>query len=346
MNIHLHGVSIRTIAVTLGDEEFDLTDLCTIYDPNEVNRIIKSNGISKLRLASEDVCASDLCEMSAKQILKDYDVNLISGIIFVSQTPDFILPATSASLQHRLGLPKDSVVFDINHGCSGYVYGLYLASLLITSGSCESVLVCAGDVLSRHINPLDKSNRTVFGDAGSVTLIEKGDGDIAFSIMTDGSGAEHLIIPAGGARYPKDENSEMVSVRNDGNMRSDEDFFMNGIEVMNFSVREVPKIIDTVLATKGWNKSDVTLYGFHQANAFILDYLRKIIKIPKESIPIAMGEIGNTSVASIPTMLALEGKRLSQENRLEKTVLCGFGVGLSCSAAALDLSNTTILPIQ
>jgi len=131
-------------------------------------------------------------------------------------------------------------------------------------------------------------------------------------------------------------------VRKDGNMRSDEDLFMNGLEIMNFSLREVPKTVEAVLSCKGWDKSEVTLFGFHQANKFMLDYLRKVLKVPKESLPIAMGETGNTSAASIPTMLTQEGKRLSEENRLEKAVLCGFGVGLSCAAAALDLSRTKI----
>jgi len=342
MNVRLNGLAIRSIAVALGEEEFDLTELCDIYEKDEVNRIIKTNGISKIRVAPEGVCASDLCEKAARLILTDDEIKQIGAVVFVSQTPDYILPATSASLQHRLGISQNAVAFDINHGCSGYVYGLYQASLLVASGSCESVLVCAGDVLTRYVNPLDKSNRTVFGDAGSATLVTKGDSDMAFSIMTDGSGAEHLIIPAGGCRYPKDENSEMVSVRKDGNMRSDEDLFMNGLEIMNFSLREVPKTVEAVLSCKGWDKSEVTLFGFHQANKFMLDYLRKVLKVPKESVPIAMGETGNTSAASIPTMLAKEGKRLSEENRLQKAVLCGFGVGLSCAAAALDLSRTKI----
>ncbi|MDM8517560.1 3-oxoacyl-[acyl-carrier-protein] synthase III C-terminal domain-containing protein, partial [Desulfobacterales bacterium HSG16] len=250
--------------------------------------------------------------------------------------------ATSASLQHRLGLSKNIVSFDLGIGCPGYIYGLYQAALLVSSGSCDAVLVCAGDVITRYVNPLDKSNRTVLGDAGSATIVEKGKGNMAFSFTTDGAGSQHLIIPSGGARYPVDENSEMVSAKEDGNMRSDEDIFMHGMEIMNFSIREVPRAIDTVLAEKGWKKSDVTLFGFHQANKFMLDYLRKIIKVPAESVPVAMGETGNTGPASIPLMLALEHEHLSEENRLNKAVLCGFGVGLSCAAVALDLSETKI----
>ena len=346
MNVKINNVKISAIAATLPDEEFDLTDLCDIYDEDEINRIIKVNGISTIRVAPEEVCASDLCENAANLIFQHYQKENITGIVFVSQTPDYILPSTSSCLQHRLGLSKECVAFDLSNGCPGYIYGLYQAAMLINSGSCESVLVCAGDVITRFINPLDKSNRMVFGDAGSATIVEKGEGSISFSFMTDGSGAEHLIIPAGGCRYPRDENSEMVSVRSDGNMRSDEDLFMNGLEVMNFSMSEVPKRIHSVLSNQGWEKSQITLYGFHQANKFILDYLRKKMNISKTSLPVAMQNTGNTGQASIPLMLTKEYNRLVEENRLEKTVLCGFGVGLSCASASLDLSQTNILPTQ
>jgi len=342
MNVVLNGITVRSISAAIPGEVFELTELYDICEKNEINRIIKTNGISKIRIAPDDVCASDLCEKAARLILTDEDKEKISGIVFVSQTPDYILPATSASLQHRLGISKKCATFDISTGCPGYIYGLFQAALLVSSGSCDSVLVCAGDVISRFVNPLDKSNRMVFGDAGSATIVEKGTGEMAFSIMTDGAGSEHLIIPAGGARYPRDENSEMVSVRKDGNMRSDEDIFMNGLEVMDFAIQEVPKMTDALLAKKGWEKSQVTLFGFHQANKFMLNYLRKIMKISKESVPIAMEETGNAGPASIPLMLTQEHRRLTEENRLGKAILCGFGVGLSCAAIALDLSQTKI----
>jgi 3-oxoacyl-[acyl-carrier-protein] synthase-3 len=342
MDVKINNVKVKSIAAVLPDEEFDLTELSDIYDENELKRIIQVNGISKVRVAPEGICTSDLCEKAANKIFQDYDKKQINGIVFVSQTPDYILPSTSACLQHRLGLSKECVAFDISNGCPGYIYGLHQAAMLINSGSCDSVLVCAGDVITGFINPLDKSNRMVFGDAGSATILEKGSGSISFSMMTDGSGAAHLIIPAGGCRYPVDENSEMVSVRSDGNMRSDEDLDMNGLEIMNFSMSEVPVRINSVLANQGWDKSQVTLFGFHQANKFILDYLRKKMNIPEMALPVAMQETGNTGPASIPLMLTQEHIRLAEENRLEKSVLCGFGVGLSCAAAALDLAGTNI----
>jgi 3-oxoacyl-[acyl-carrier-protein] synthase-3 len=344
MQVKLSRVSVRAAAAAIPNESVDLTDLYDIYEKSEVDQLIAVNGISKVRIAGDGVCASDLCEKAARVILDAEPelVRRISGIVFVSQTPDYILPATSHLLQSRLGISAESAAFDLSTGCPGYIYGLYQAALLVSSGSCDAVLVCAGDVITRYVNPLDKSNRMVFGDAGTATVVEKGSGEMAFSFMTDGTGGEYLMIPAGGARYPADENSETVSVREDGNMRSDEDLYMHGLEIMNFSIREVPRATDRVLSLMGWDKSEISLFGLHQANKFMLEYLRKVLKVSKESVPIAMGETGNTGPASIPLMLSLEHRRLSAENRLQKAVLCGFGVGLSCAAVATDLSHTRI----
>ena len=343
MDVKINNVKVSVIAATLPDEEFDLTALYDIYDEEEIDRIIKVNGISKIRVAPEGLCASDLCENAARLIFQNYEKEKVQGVVFVSQTPDYILPSTSSCLQYRLGLSKECVAFDIMNGCPGYIYGLFQAAMLISSGSCDAVLVCAGDVITPFINPLDKSNRMVFGDAGSATIVEKGSGNLSFSIMTDGSGAAHLIIPAGGCKSPKDENTELVSVRSDGNMRSDEDLFMNGLEILNFSMSQVPERVNSVLTTQGWEKSQVRLFGFHQANQFVLDYLRKKMNISKKSLPVSMQKTGNTGQASIPLMLTQEYKRLAEENRFEKSVLCGFGVGLSCASVALNLENANIL---
>jgi 3-oxoacyl-[acyl-carrier-protein] synthase-3 len=187
----------------------------------------------------------------------------------------------------------------------------------------------------------------VFGDAGSATLVEKGTGNISFNIMTNGSGSMNLIIPAGGCRNPKNEDTEMMSVGKDGNLRSPEDLFLDGVEVMNFSVREVPKSIYALLNHIGWEKSDVDFFGFHQANRFIVDYIRKIMKLQRDIVPITMGETGNTGSASIPLMLARESKRFFIEGKPRKSVLCGYGVGLSCASAVLDLSQTEFFePIE
>ncbi|MBF0378958.1 MAG: ketoacyl-ACP synthase III [Desulfamplus sp.] len=347
MQTTIKGINIHSIATALPPDIEDLNELDMIFGEEDTKRIIKTNGIERVRKAPEELCTSDLCTAAAKVFLNPELIENIDGIVFVSQTPDYILPATACTIQHRLGLSKSCVAIDINHGCSGYVYGLYQASMMVSSGGCRSVLMCAGDVLSRYVNMFDKNERMVFGDAGSATLITRGDKEIGFSFHTDGSGAEHLIIKAGACRNPRNDETANVSMREDGSMRSDEDLFIKGIEVMNFSLREVPKVVAEALESVGWNKEDITLLGLHQANKFIIDYLRKILKISANKVPVAMGDTGNTSAASIPLMLCKEKDRLIQEKMLNKSVLCGFGVGLSCGAAALDLSGANLFePIE
>jgi 3-oxoacyl-[acyl-carrier-protein] synthase-3 len=267
----------------------------------------------------------------------------IDGIVFVSQTPDYILPATSAALQHRLGIPIESVAFDINYGCSGYIYGLFQAALLVSTGACENVLVCAGDVTTQLINHQDRSVRMLFGDAGSASLVSKGENSMAFNIKTDGAGGRHLIIPAGGMRYPRDERSKICSTRENGNIRSDDDLFMDGMEIMSFALKEVPGIIDELLDHNKWSKDDVGTFGFHQANRFMLNYLRKKMKLPEGKVPVVVEGIGNSGPASIPVMLTDESVRSRDVSLLGKVVLCGFGVGLSWGAVGLDLTDTILI---
>jgi 3-oxoacyl-[acyl-carrier-protein] synthase-3 len=346
MLVTIPNISLSAVAVSLPKMSMDLAELGTVFGAEEVQRIIKDTGIFRVRLAVPGLCASDLCEKAAVKLLAETQAE-VEGIVFISQTPDYILPATSLLLQHRLGLPKDIVAFDINYGCSGYVYGLYQAALLIKSGSCNAVLVCAGDVISRFINPADRSLRMVMGDAGSATIVKKGSDQLTFKILSDGSGAHHLMVPAGGARYPRTDLSQRSIEREYGNFRSDENLFMDGMEIMKFAMRDVPKVIGDLLKYQDWKISEIDMVGFHQANKFIVEYLRKKLQLPKEAVPIAMGETGNTGSASIPLMLALEWPRLSTERRLKRAILCGFGTGLSCAAVALNMSSTMVLePVE
>ncbi|NCQ17083.1 MAG: ketoacyl-ACP synthase III [Ignavibacteria bacterium] len=345
MKVKLNGVSIKAIASTYPKDEFDLMELAAKYGETEVKRIIASTGVSKIRVAPSGMCSSDLCEKAAKDLFLALNIEpgSIDGIVFVSQTFDHIVPATSVLMQQRLGISKHAVAFDIRYGCSGYIYGLYQGALLVSSGSCQRVLVCVGDVSTHLIHPDDRALRMVMGDAGSSTIIEKGDEALSFNIMSDGSGADFLIIPAGGCRYPSNENSRIASEREGGNIRSDENLFMDGMEIMNFCLREVPPCINDLLNFMSWEKVEVGFFGLHQANKFIVDYLQKKLKVPKETVPVALQLTGNTGPASIPLMLSLENQRLRSEKRLEKAILCAFGVGLSWGAVGVDLSKTIMI---
>ncbi|MEH7250882.1 ketoacyl-ACP synthase III [Neobacillus niacini] len=341
--------TIKGISTAIPKEMLELSSLSSIYGDDEVKKIIASTGIERVRVANKEMCTSDLCVAAGEALLAKLEVNpsTIEGIVFVSQSPDYKMPATSVLLQHRLGLPTTAVAFDINYGCSGFVYGLYQASMMIEAGGCERVLVCVGDTSTRMVHPKDRSVRMVFGDGGSAILIEKGKSTSHFILKTDGSGAGNLIIPAGGFRNPISEETSVPKEDKDGNIRNEETLRMNGMEIMSFVLREIPPMIDELLFETGWKKEEVGTYALHQANKFMLEYLRKKMKLQKSSVPIAVSNVGNTGPASIPLMLSIKQQELVENGQLQKVICCGFGVGLSWASCSHDLSSTLILdPIE
>lgn len=347
MNAQFDCTRIAGIAAAIPAQTRSLDEFAATWGSNEVARIIAATGVSSIREAPAGMTTADLCAAAATRLLAELQVDpaSIDGIVFVSQTPDHPLPATSALLQHRLGLPTRVAAFDINYGCSGYVYGLLQAHMMIRAGMCQSVLVCAGDISTSLISPRDRALRMLFGDAGSATLVCAGSDHSAFSVYTDGGGAAALIVPAGAGRQPRNAATAEVREAEEGNFRSAEHLYMDGTGVMQFALQDVPTMIDAVLALRGWTRADPGLFGLHQANRFMVDYLRRKMRLAAPAVPFACADIGNTGPASIPVMLAREHARLAAEGRLEKSVLCGFGVGLSVAAATLSLADTRILDV-
>lgn len=340
---------IAGVAAAVPARRLDLATLASEWGERDVAKIIESTGITHVREASTGMTTADLCEAAARSLFSALGAppGEVDGIVFVSQTPDHIMPATSAILQHRLHLPRRVAAFDVSYGCSGYVYGLLQADLLISSGLCRSVLVCAGDTTTRVVNPKDRALKMLFGDGGSATLVVQGNDLHTYSVRTDGSGARSLIIPAGGARKPRSATTAIPRAAEDGNVRSEEDLFMDGIAVLYMALRDVPETIDEAVALAGWTRSDVSFFGLHQANRFMTDYLARKLSAPPGAVPFGAADVGNTGPASIPVLLAKEHPRLCAEGRLERSVLCGFGVGFSVAAMTASLSDTMILsPIE
>jgi 3-oxoacyl-[acyl-carrier-protein] synthase-3 len=203
MQITLPNIHIAGVSSALPENQIEIESIKEKFGSLEVQRIIASTGIQSVRVAKPHQNTSHLCAAAANILLKELSIlpNDIDGIVLVTQTPDVRMPATSVLLQHKLGLPTTAVAFDINYGCSGYLYGLFQAALLVSTGACERVIVCVGDTISKFLDPNDHTVRLVFGDAGSATLIEKGSQEISFNIGTDGSGANSLHI--GLAKYKR-----------------------------------------------------------------------------------------------------------------------------------------------
>ncbi len=346
MNTRFTCSRIAGVAAAVPARRLDLAACASTWGEREVASIIKSTGITHVREAPAGMTAGDLCAAAAQALWPALGVGPgdVDGIVFVSQTPDHVMPATSAILQHRLGLDRRVAAFDITYCCSGYVYGLLQADLMIHAGLCRAVLVCAGDTTTRLVNPADRALRMLFGDGGSATLVVAGDDRHAFAVRTDGSGARSLVVPAGGARLPRSEATRVPRQAEDGNVRSAEDLYMDGVAVLYMALRDAPEAIDEAAALAGWTRADVSFFGLHQANRFMTEYLAKKLRAPVGAVPFAAGDVGNTGPASIPLLLAQAQPTLAAEGRLERTVLCGFGVGFSVAALATPLSSTLVLP--
>jgi 3-oxoacyl-[acyl-carrier-protein] synthase-3 len=284
------------------------------------------------------MCASDLCFAAAERLLSqlEWDRSSIDHLVVVTQYPDYLLPATSCLLHGRLGLSKSCACLDINLGCSGYIYGLSVASALLSTVSAGRCLLLVGDTPSKTASPQDKSVSMLFGDAGTATALESSPAapPMYFQLGTDGSGYRHLILPAGGFRHPSTQLTKVRTERESGNWRSEEDLFMDGPEIFAFTLREVPPLIRTTLEATGWPVESVDAFIFHQANRFMIQHLQKKLKLPAEKVPIALGEYGNTSSASIPLAInaALRDTVSFGEQQL---IMAGFGVGLSWGSAAV-----------
>jgi 3-oxoacyl-[acyl-carrier-protein] synthase-3 len=323
--------------------------LATEFQGWTADKILAKTGIRERHIAAPDECASDLAVRAAEKLLArlNFQRDKIDYLIYCTQTPDYLLPTTACLIQDRLRLRKSSAALDFNLGCSGYIYGLGMAKALMDSGQAECVLLLNADTYTRLINPKDKSVRTLFGDAGTATLVTRGPGAASltgpFVYGTDGKGGKNLMVPTRGLRQDYVANAELIS-DDAGNARTVNDLFMNGPEVFAFSLEVVPEIIARLLAQAGLGMNDIDLFVFHQANLFMLQHLQKKLRIPPERFCIAFEDVGNTVSCTIPIALrkAMDAGKLQAASRV---ALVGFGVGYSWGATILQWGAPTGDPV-
>jgi 3-oxoacyl-[acyl-carrier-protein] synthase-3 len=291
-------------------------------------------------VADAKTCASDLGVESAKRLFLEHNINPndIDFLLFCTQSPDYLLPTTACLMQDRLGIPQTAGALDFNLGCSGYVYGLALAAGLIETNQARNVLLVTAETYSKLISPEDKSVRSIFGDAGAATLVSASEhGSIGpFVFGTDGRGGHHLIVKTGGLRQPCKSGGGQTVRDEFGNVHDDNRLYMNGQEILNFTLRAVPRVVASLCQKCAFSQDRIDYYVFHQANKYILDLLRKKLKLPAEKFCECLADCGNTVSSTIPIALAraIKNGTVRQSNRV---MLVGFGVGLSWAAGLIEL---------
>lgn len=304
-----------------------------------VDKIADKIGVKVRHIAGDDETALEMAVKAAEHLFcenNEIQREDIDFVLFCTQSPDFFLPTSACIIQERLGLGTNTGAIDFNLGCSGYIYGLSLAKGLIAGGIAKNILLLTAETYSKYLHPKDKGNRTIFGDAATATVISiHGFAEIGeFALGTDGRGAENLIVRNGASRNKSISNQ--VDFDRNKNPVSPDFLFMNGSEIFSFTQRNVPKIVKATIQKNNLRSEDIDLYVFHQANAYMLDFLRKKMNISSENYLVCMEETGNTVSNSIPLALTYAQK----EDRLQGNILlCGFGVGYSWGGCIIKIKK-------
>ena len=339
------NIKIAGIACTVPKNSVKVESYNDLFGEEEVNKFKLMTGVIESRRTSKYQTASDLGYSAANTLLnnKNIDRNEIGAVVFGSHSPDYRRPATALILHKRLGLSTEVAAFDISLGCSSLVYGIQVVASMMNNSDIKIALLIVGDTASKSVYPTDRSSVMIFGEAGAAILLEKENKSkpITALLRSDGSGYRYMIIPAGGYRN-LDANHDVVLCK-DGNERTLYNSFMQGTSVFTFTISDVPKTIRDFWNLTNTKVEDYDCYAFHQANLYILKQIAKKLKIPMEKIPLTLGKYGNTSGTSAALSICDAYGSICQQE--VKTLICGFGIGLSWGVASVELNADDILPI-
>ena len=319
-----------------------------IWPEEEVKKVVDKVGVKERRFADAETCSSDLCCAAAEKLLADNNVNKeeIDLLVFLSQTPDYRMPATSILLQDRLGLPMSTMAFDISLGCSGFISALSIVYAMMQNHGIRKALLLDGETRSKVYSRKDRREAFIFGDAGVAALIERDKkfGTSHFSINSDGSRGNLIMIPGGGYRNMSSVETLREKVVDEyGNIRTDEQGYMNGADVFNFVIVEVPKDIKRLMKATGEDLQSMDYYVFHQANVFINNHIAKKLKLNADKIPWTIQKYGNTSSVSVPLTIISELRDKLQGEK--KVMLNAFGVGMAWATAIIPFVDCSISEI-
>lgn len=344
--LRYNKVGLSAISACVPKTVFSNRDLDYLMSKNAIDKLIGAIGVEEKRFADSKTCSSDLCYQAAVKLMKDNQIDPLSidMLIFLSLTPDYITPPTSNILQKRLGLPNSTVCLDMSLACSGFVYALSTAYSFASGNGINRVLVLVGETMSKLINPRDKVNFPLYGDAGTACLVEKGDfEESTFVLTSDGDGSDFVKIPAGGFRNPINKNSLIDKEFEDGNFRRDTDITMDGMTTFNHAVTIIPKQIKHLISETNITFDDIDFLVSHQANKFMIDFIVKRLKFDSAKVPFCIAKYGNTSCASVPMTIVSELQdKMDGDKHL---LLSAIGAGWSFGTAYIHTKNLKISDI-
>lgn len=346
--LQFNGVGITCMAAAVPRTIIKNYEYTQYFPADQVKEVVDKVGIYERRFADENTCSSDLCFAAAEKLIADnrIDRSEIDLLVFISQTPDYRMPATSIILQNRLGLPNSTIAFDINLGCSAFMYGMSVVYSMMQQGGLRKALILDGETRSKVYSPKDRRTAFLFGDGGVAALIERDErfGTSYFSLNSDGSREGLIKIDAGG--YRKMSSAETVKERvidEYGNIRSEEQGYMHGGDVFNFVIREIPRDIKALFTYANVDKESCDYIVFHQANNFINSYLAKKLKLDTDKIPSTISKYGNTSSVSVPLTIVSELRHCLQGNK--RLLLSAFGVGMTWATSIVNFNDCHISEI-
>lgn len=341
-------VGIRAMAAAVPRTAIDNYHYTKYFPEEEVKEVVDKIGVFERRFADENTCSSDLCFAAAEKLIADnaIDRSEIDMLIFISQTPDYRMPATSVILQHRLGLSNSTIAFDMNLGCSAFIYGLSVTYAMMEHSGLQKALILDGETRSKVYSPKDRRTAFLFGDGGIAALVERNEkfGESFFSLNSDGSRENLIKINSGGYRNPSSIESLKEKVVDEyGNIRNEEQGYMNGGDVFTFVNREIPTDIKRLLEYTNRDKDSFDYIVFHQANSFINSHIAKKLKLDVTKIPSTIDKFGNTSSVSVPLTIVSELK--DKLNGKKELLLSAFGVGMTWATAIVPFVDCKISEI-
>lgn len=346
--LKFNGIGITAMAGAVPKKIIKNLEYTEFFPEEQVREVVEKVGVYERRFADGQTCSSDLCFAAAQKLIIDNNINRdeIDLLVFVSQTQDYRMPATSITLQHRLGLKQSCIAFDINLGCSAFIYGISVVYSLMQTGNIRKALILDGETRSKVYGARDRRSAFIFGDGGVAALVECNAkfGETTLSLNSDGSRADLIMIKAGGYRHMSTEDTLKERVVDEfGNMRSDEQGYMKGGDVFNFVIREIPRDIKKTIAESGKTIEDIDFFCFHQANNFINSYIAKKMKLDLEKIPHTIEKFGNTSSVSVPLTIISE---LKDKMEGKKTLMMSaFGVGMTWATGIVSFVDTKLSDI-